>query len=115
MSILQWNCRGYYSNYGDLQKLIQDTSALCVCLQETLLGNKTPRAPQGYAIECHSPTVNPTPGNGLAILVHTSIPYQRLPLRTTLQAIACRIGMAQTYTVCSVYNVSLGGRTSAYR
>lgn len=103
MSILQWNCRGYRPRYGNLISLLDTHRVLCACLQETLLGDSTPRPPRDYSILCYSPTPRPVPGNGLAILVHSSVAYSRLPLNTTLQALACRVGLHRQYTVCNLY------------
>lgn len=102
-AVLQWNCRGYRSNYADLVCLIRDHSPKCIAIQETQLGNHTPRPPQGYDIVCFSPTVDPAPGNGLAILLHNSIPHINHPINTTLQALACRVGLRKTYTICNLY------------
>lgn len=103
MSLLQWNCRGYSSNYGDIITLLKDIKPMCVCLQETMLESRTPRPPQGYNIEFHSTSAVPTPGDGLCILIHSSRPYTHHPLNTNLQAMAIRVGLNKTYTICNIY------------
>ena len=87
-SILQWNIRGFYSNYGDLLHILGDKEPVCMCIQESMLGDRVPRSPPGYSIETFSPTQQPTPGNGLVTIIRQTAPYYRLNLNTHLQALA---------------------------
>ena len=103
MTIIQWNCRGYRSNYGDLINLIKYCSPECVCLQETILGDRIPHPPRGYFIYCFSPTNHPAPGNGLTLLVSNASSYLQVPLTTTLQAQAFVIGLRKSFTICNIY------------
>jgi len=103
MSILQWNIRGYRANYGELINILRTYTPQCVCLQETLLGDRVPRPPQHYHIRCCSPSADPIPGTGLVILTHKSQSCIDVPLRTPLQALACRVGSGRMVTVCNVY------------
>jgi len=103
MTIIQWNIRGYRANYGELINLLRTYTPQCVCLQETLLGDRVPRPPQRYYLRCCSPSADPTPGTGLAILVHRSQSCIDVPLRTPLQALACRVGTGRMVTICNIY------------
>lgn len=103
MAFLQWNCRGYRHNYEDLICLLKEHSPKCVCLQETFLGAFLPHPPKGYSIQTFSPTNQATPGNGLAILIHQSIPYNTIAINSNLQVSAVRIGLHTQYTVCNLY------------
>ena len=103
MAIIQWNCRGYCSNYGDLVNLIKEYSTECICLQETLLGNIVPSAHRWYTIYCLSNGNGPVPGSGLAALVHGSTSCLQVPLLTPLQAQACTIGLRKSLTICNIY------------
>lgn len=68
-----------------------------------MLGQYQPHPPQGYSIQLYSPINHPHPGNGLAILVHTSLAYRPLQLNTPLQAQACSIGLRKMFTICNLY------------
>lgn len=100
---LQWNCRGYRSNYGDLQALLAEHLPTVACLQETCLGNHTPRPPNGYVSHYYSHLNVGRPGTGLATLSHRSVTCTTVPLQTTLQATAFRIGLQHPLTICNIY------------
>ena len=102
-SILQWNIRGFYSNYGDLLHILGDKEPVCMFIQESMLGDRVPRSPPGYSIETFSPTQQPTPGNGLVTIIRQTAPYYRLNLSTPLQALAIRTQLHKQYTVCNIY------------
>ena len=89
-SILQWNIRGFYSNCGDLLHILEDMEPVCMCIQESMLGDRVPRSPPGYSIETFSPTQQPTPGNGLVTIIRQAASYYCLNLNTPLQALAIR-------------------------
>ena len=36
-TLIQWNCRGFRSNYEEILNLLNDNSAAILCLQETFL------------------------------------------------------------------------------
>ena len=104
MSIIQWNCRGYRRNYGDLCNLITTFAPICICIQESLLGDHNPRPPKHYTIETFNPNGYAHPGNGLATLVRKDISKRRLDLNTPLQAMALRISFnRKPLTVCNIY------------
>lgn len=68
-----------------------------------MLGDRIPKPPQGYTIQCYSPINQATPGSGLAILIHTSQSCRQINLNSPLQAQACRFGLKRQYTVCNLY------------
>lgn len=68
-----------------------------------MLGNHIPRPPNGYSIVIHSLTYEPVPGQGLATLIHSSIPYSKINIVTDLQAQAIRIHLDRPITVCNMY------------
>ena len=104
MKILQWNCRGYRRNYGDLITLISTHQPICICLQETLLGDINPQPPKLYTMDLYNPRNLAHPGNGLAILVHRDCIKIPLNLNTPIQAMAVRIRFNnQLITMCNIY------------
>ena len=100
-NILQWNCQGYRSKYEDLRRILSVKHPAIALLQETMLGDCTPRPPAGYSI--HSSFNRPTPGHGLTTLIRKDIPHMNLQLQTNLQATAFRIRLSQQYTICNIY------------
>ena len=97
--ILQWNIRGIRANWEELALLVEETQPIIVCLQETMIGERTCPCPTGYNT-LHTPP--PTEGGhqgGSAIFSRQDVPYTTITLTTTLQAVAVRIHMERTYTV----------------
>ena len=84
-------------------KLLEDQKTDCACIQETQLGQRTPKIPSQYITEYYSPTPDAVPGKGLAMILHTSISYKRLTLQTPLQAMACTVGTPTPCTICNLY------------
>ena len=76
---------------------------MCCVIQETILGFKNLIAQNGYTIKCFSPVAQPTPGSRLAILAIRSAALTSIVLNTTLQAIACRVGLEELIIVCNIY------------
>ena len=101
--VLQWNIRGYRANYAELLKLTQTYNPMVVCLQETLLGLYKPTFPSGYKAHFISPNDDARPGTGLATIVNQAITCTPIPLQTTLQAQAHRVGLKRPVTVCNLY------------
>ena len=104
IKILQWNCRGYRHNYGDLIKLIHMHQPRCICIQESLLGNFTMGPPRHYKILTLNPGNVPYPGNGLVTLIHQDCVMIPLTLDTQLQALAVRVRILNMLiTICNIY------------
>ncbi|XP_018020252.1 uncharacterized protein LOC108676647 [Hyalella azteca] len=103
-TLIQWNSRGYRRNYSDLRAILQEQHPLCVCIQETMLGNLTPTPPQNYNIETFSDSPNPRPGTGLLILVRRDVALLRLPITSQLQAMAVQTNINnKIHTICNFY------------
>ena len=66
-----------------------------------MLNNQNIRPPSGYSIFCDYN--NPLPGYGLATLIRNDVPYNRIALRSNVQATAFRIGLGRQYTICNIY------------
>ena len=87
--IVHWNIRGYVGNFEDLKILIRNSgSPACVCLQETLLGDKKAYPPSRYYIyqrNQNNPNGNVLP-RGIALLINKKIPHTILNLNRPLEA-----------------------------
>ena len=102
LNILQWNCRGYYSNYENLILLIKEYQPCCIVLQETMHGSKPIKAPRGYCTYATSNTSS-NAGQGLAIFVRNDTPSTRINISSTINSIAISIHLKTTVTICSIY------------
>ena len=103
-TLINWNCQGYRARYYEIRGLLLRHQPLCLSLQETMHGDSNLSAPRGYNIEQFSPTVNPIPGTGLAILIKSTQGHRRLRLLSPLQAIAVRLGIGHILvTICNIY------------
>ena len=76
---------------------------MCCVIQETILGFKNLIAQNGYTMKCFSPVAQPTLGSRLAILAIRSAAFTSIALNTTLQAMACRVGLEELIIVCNIY------------
>ena len=84
-----------------------------ICLQETMLGNKSPADPKGYSYKAFSSSDLPIPGTGILTAIRNDIPYYEIPLNTQLQAKAYRVRLSTEITICNIYidhqvNLTLG-------
>ena len=98
MSVLQWNIRGLEANREQLQLLVQELSPSIICLQE-----------------CLSPSISFSPYQvvsclnkneqyrGVSMLCHPSVLASPVSLNTPLEAVAARISLNKTITVCCLY------------
>ena len=55
-----------------------------------------------YKLE-KSPHIGGAQNRGVAILIHATLQYNRVPLHTTLEAAVVTINSTKRYTICSVY------------
>ena len=104
--IVQWNIRGFNGNYEELQILLKDLSPNVLALQETLLAPGKKIKVEGYSSEIEKPatiTDNDGLSGGVCLLIKKSLIYSPVHLNTNLQAVAARITLHKTITVCSLY------------
>ena len=100
--ILPWNIIGIRAKQEEMQAILYNQSISIACIQETLLENKLWNPPRNYAIE-KSPYIAGEGNRGVAVLLHRAVPYTRLNINTTLEAVAVTIHLRRSYTVCSIY------------
>ena len=103
-TLLQWNCRGLKANRSDIDLLISKYNPAAICIQETLI-HQTSFPIRGYVSHdlFASTDNNGRPHGGVALLVHSRYPQQEIDLNTTLQAVAVRVTLHKTITICSLY------------
>ncbi|MEL7521450.1 MAG: endonuclease/exonuclease/phosphatase family protein, partial [Cyanobacteria bacterium J06553_1] len=83
--------------------MLADCSPVCVCLQETMVGDAVVSPPRGYS-GFYSPP-NPAGGHrgGCAVYVHLGVPFIHFPLQSPLQAVAVQIHLERRVTIVSLY------------
>ncbi|WP_306341496.1 endonuclease/exonuclease/phosphatase family protein [Solemya elarraichensis gill symbiont] len=93
-SILQWNCRGYRAQYEELCLLVQKYSPRILCLQESNMDNT-----KGYSL----PSYTSFHQGSVSLLIHNSVPFSAVPLKSDIPAIALQVTLHKVFTVCSIY------------
>ena len=102
-NILQWNCRGLKGNFNELKVLAQNFNPAVVALQETHLkecDNLTFKSYHMY--NTFSPDEDWAKG-GTSLLIKQGIIHSHISLNTTIQAVAVRVTLHKTVTLCSIY------------
>lgn len=102
-SILQWNCRGLFSNLDDINDLFEEYNAACFCLQETYLNSHNFNPFRRCNIFRKDRVDTARSSGGVAIALPHSVPAMDIPLTTDLEAVAVRVCLDQVITVCSLY------------
>ena len=102
-TILQWNCRSTKANVEELNLLVNKHKPVAVCLQETFLKDA-----DKFTLKCCSCYFKHFSGNdkaseGVALIVNINVPHHFVKLETTLQAVAVKISLNKTMTLCSIY------------
>ena len=102
-SFIQWNCRGFRANFNELKILAGRYNPLAFCLQETYFKpSDTPTLKNFCIYNSYGPDSNRASG-GTSILIRQDIVHSNIPLNTNLQAIALRVTLHKTITLCSIY------------
>ena len=102
MSIIQWNLAGYKAKYSELRLLIKNYEPACLALQELNFGNdkhSIDYAPAGYNL-FHTTVVGRL---GAGLLIRNDIASTEITLNTNFQAVAQRVHLNKSYTICSIY------------
>lgn len=102
-SIIQWNCNGIRSKKDEILNIINSEHPIALAIQEIKLGNTTAFNLPNYSIYRRDGYANRSPQGGVAIFIHQDIPHQSIPLDSNIQAIAVKIHINRTITLCSIY------------
>lgn len=102
-SVVQWNVNGLPSHLEDLKLLTHEHTPSLICLQETHLLQRHHFTLKGYTVFRLDNELNERASGGVAILGLATLDVRRLPLFTTLQAIAVQLQYPVQLTLCTVY------------
>ena len=102
--IVQWNCRGLRANIDEVHILIQNFLPDIFSFQETLLNDTNPINFRKYTLLTSNPVIRDGRAHGgAALMINNNIPHSQIPITTNLQAVAARVSLFQTVSVCSLY------------
>ena len=102
-SIVQWNIQEVRGNKDELSKLIEKYKANIVAIQETRLWNNSKFSLPHFNEIRKEGHYNRTPHGGVALYIHSSIPFKTLDINTPLQAVAAKVHLHTDITICSLY------------
>ena len=101
--IIQWNCRGLKANFDELSLLINKHKPAALCLQETFLKEDDTISLKFHSIYNKIYTEGNKAQGGVSVIVNNSVPHRHIQLDTSLQAVAVRLSLHNTITLCSLY------------
>lgn len=114
LSILQWNVKGFFNNYSEIEILSKKYSPHIFSLQEThIQANITPRTPKKYCGYFHNLDANKRAKQGCALLIQKSIPHKLLSIPSNISNVAIEIKYPSPLTILSIYippNQSISSR-----
>jgi exonuclease III len=99
-TIIQWNCRSFKSNYDEVHLLLQEYNPVAVCLQETFLKESDTISIKNYNMYNTFSANGDRAIGGASIIVNGHTPHSQVRLTTNLQAVAVRITLHKTITIC---------------
>ncbi|GFO49464.1 RNA-directed DNA polymerase from mobile element jockey [Plakobranchus ocellatus] len=98
-TVVQWNIRGFRSNFEELKLLLNRSQSAVVALQECRL-EEGQVPPQGYTLLLPQ---GGSPGGEAAILIRNGTRFSEIDLKTGMHTAAATISLEKTLTVCSLY------------
>ncbi|GFO00730.1 RNA-directed DNA polymerase from mobile element jockey [Plakobranchus ocellatus] len=98
-TVVQWNIRGFRSNFEELKLLLNRLQSAVVALQKCRLGEGLV-PPRGYTLLLPQ---GGSPGGEAALLIRNGTRFSEIDLKTGLHAAAATISLKKTLTVCSLY------------
>ena len=99
-TIIQWNCRGFRSNFEEVSLLHKLYCPAVFALQETFLKNTSTVAFKNFSV-LHKSSYEERPSGGVALFIKKDIPFSPVSLNTPLEAVAAQISFDKTMTICS--------------
>lgn len=104
--ILQWNCRGLLSKWGDMKHLFSVLTPILIALQETWF---LPTDPPNFGITNYSQyrqddTTGGRRRGGVALYVCNDFVHSQINLNSEIQAVACTLRLnGRHIDFCSLY------------
>ena len=108
-NILQWSVRGASSAKQDLLQLIDTYHFTIIAIQETFLGGDFKIKLPGFNGICQQGHYNHRFHGGVALYIHSSLPYEQLEIDSPHQVIAARIQLSH-HSPIAIASIYLPGR-----
>ena len=105
LKIMQWNARGLIGKWAEAKHMFTCEPFEVICLQET---HFIPNDRYSFNVPCCSLYNDYAPQGdrrgGVSIYVSNKLPHRRIPIHSTLQAVACSVrAHDRRITICSLY------------
>lgn len=101
LKIIQWNIRGYTSNYSELQLLIKKYETHIIALQETHIKNPNNiPSPVNFTLLSHNYSNS---FGGTTLLINKSIQSKEIPLSKEFDASCAEIESIKKFKIISAY------------
>ena len=104
-SIIQWNTQGISTSKQDILKLIEQHKPAVLAIQETQLGNDFMIRLPAYNGLCKQGNYNRRFHGGVAMYIHSNIPFMEVKIDTNYQilAVTLSLGPLRNLTVLNAY------------
>ncbi len=83
--------------------LISRFSPVCICLQDTVIGESTRFESPGYRAFFSTPFPGQGHQGGTAIFIHNDIPFIHVQIYPSLQVVALKVFVSNFYSLCSLF------------
>ena len=103
-SIVQWNAQGLRNKKNELLELIKEHNASIVAIQETKLSSNYNIRLPSYNVISKDGHYNRGNHGGVALYIHSDVPYNEIPLNTSIQAVAAEVRLNFNFTICNIYS-----------
>ena len=102
-NIIQWNIQGIRNKKSELLQLIEDYRANIIAIQETKSANQYLPKIQNYNTIAEEGHYNNGYHGGVAMYIHSSIPFTQVQLSSPIQAVAAVVNIRIKFTICNIY------------
>ena len=88
----------------ELLDLIHTCNATIIALQETKLSENFNIRIPNYNLLCKEGHYNHGPHGGVALYIHSDVPYNEIKLNTPCQAVAAEVFLFLKFSICNIYS-----------
>ena len=103
-AVIQWNVQGIRNKKQELIKLIQDYNASILALQETKMPEEYLYKIPNYQILATDGHYNSGHHGGVALYLHSDIPFHRIQISSPIQVVAAVVSLQYKLTICNIYS-----------
>ena len=106
--IIQWNCRGMPSKWGDMKQFLSVLTPILIALQETWLlpTDSSDYGLTNYSLYRQDDTTGGRRRGGVALYVCNDFVHSQINVNTALQAMSARFGYTAVTLIFALYYIS---------